>query len=71
MLKAEKGSPRKWEVWTQRDGTEISVGEMSESHLRNTLNMILKSRREAIERKFKQELQREIKMAFPEEYWRD
>lgn len=62
---------RKWEVWTQKDGTEISVGDMDEAHLRNTLNMLLRKRREAIETRFKQELRKEIKRAFPEEYWRD
>lgn len=62
---------KKWEVWTMRDGTEISVGDMDEGHLRNTLNLLLKKRRETIEAKFKQELRKEIKRTFPEEYWRD
>lgn len=62
---------RKWETWTQKDGTEISVGDMDEAHLRNTLNMLLRKRRESLELKFKQEVHREIKRAFPEEYWRD
>ena len=35
-----------WETWTQADGTEISVGAMSEQHLRNTLDAILRKRRE-------------------------
>lgn len=64
-------STKKWEVWTKKDGTEISVGEMDEDHLRNTLNLLLKKRREAIETRFKQQLRKEIKRAFPEEYWRD
>lgn len=62
---------KKWEVWTKKDGTEISVGDMDEGHLRNTLNLLLKKRRESIEARFKQELRKEIKRAFPEEYWRD
>lgn len=64
-------STKKWEVWTKKDGTEISVGEMDEGHLRNTLNLLLKKRRESIEARFKQELRKEIKRAFPEQYWRD
>ena len=33
------------EIWTMRDGTRIAVGDMSESHVRNTLRMILRKRR--------------------------
>lgn len=34
------------EIWTTKDGRKIPVGEMTESHVRNTLRMILKNRRE-------------------------
>ncbi len=33
------------EEWTQRDGTKILVGNMSERHAKNTLRMLLKTRR--------------------------
>ena len=56
------GSPiKKWETWTQADGTEISVGAMSEQHLRNTLNAILRKRRERIEQEFKQAVRTAIR----------
>jgi hypothetical protein len=29
--------------WTQRDGTQIDIDEMSEQHLRNTLKMIIRN----------------------------
>lgn len=33
------------EIWTQRDGTPIAVGAMSESHVRSALRMLLRNRR--------------------------
>lgn len=66
-----RSKDKKWEIWTMRDGTEISVGDMDESHLRNVLNLILRRRREIIEERFKKEVRKEIKRTFPEEYWRD
>lgn len=38
------------EVWTTRDGRKIKVGDMDETHLRNTLRLILRKRREMQER---------------------
>ncbi len=32
------------EYWTQKDGTKISVDDMSVEHLRNTLKMIIRNR---------------------------
>lgn len=37
------------EVWTQRDGVEVSVGDMTENHVRNTLRMILCQQRQCKE----------------------
>jgi len=37
------------EIWTTREGKEIKVCDMSEAHVRNTLNMILRNRRETSE----------------------
>lgn len=40
------------EVWTMKDGKEILVGEMTESHAKNALRMILgkdRRRREGME----------------------
>ena len=31
------------EYWTQKDGTKISVDDMSVEHLRNTLKMIIRN----------------------------
>lgn len=33
------------EVWIQRDGTPIAVGDMTEGHAKNTLRMILRNRK--------------------------
>jgi len=30
------------EFWTMRDGTKIAVGDMSESHVRNALRMVIR-----------------------------
>jgi hypothetical protein len=38
------------EIWTMKDGTEIAVGDMSESHVRNTLRMLLRKQRESQEK---------------------
>ena len=34
------------EYWTQLDGTKIAVGDMSITHLRNTLRLIIRRPRE-------------------------
>ena len=34
------------EYWTQKDGTKISVDDMSVEHLRNTLKMIIRRSRD-------------------------
>lgn len=34
------------QYWTTLDGTKIAVGDMSESHLRNTLRMIIRKSQE-------------------------
>ena len=34
------------EIWTMKDGTKIAVGEMDIEHLRNTLRMIIRTKRE-------------------------
>ena len=34
------------EYWTTKDGRKIAVGDMTEEHLKNTLRMILRKRRE-------------------------
>lgn len=44
------------EVWTTRDGREIAVGDMDESHLRSTLRIILRNARKRKE-KFLQDVQ--------------
>ena len=33
------------EIWTQKDGTEILVNDMTEAHAKNALRMILRNRR--------------------------
>lgn len=33
------------EIWTMRDGTKIAVGDMSESHVRNALRMVMRNHR--------------------------
>ena len=33
------------EYWTQKDGTKISVDDMSVKHLRNTLKLLIKRNR--------------------------
>lgn len=38
------------EYWTKRDGTRIAVGDMDVEHLRNTLRMIIRKRRERVTR---------------------
>lgn len=38
------------EIWTMRDGTKIKVGDMTESHARNTLRMIIRNERRRAER---------------------
>jgi hypothetical protein len=49
------------ELWTQRDGTKIAVGDMSESHVRNALRMVLRNQRRTLERElFLLERQRKI-----------
>ena len=37
------------EVWKTKDGTYIEVKDMSESHVRNALRLIIRNRRKAIE----------------------
>ncbi len=34
------------EVWTTRDGDQIKVGDLSETHAKNILRMIIKTERE-------------------------
>ena len=36
---------KKDEMWTQRDGTKIAVGDMDESHVRNALRMVIRNDR--------------------------
>ena len=31
------------EIWTMKDGTKIAVGDMSESHVRNALRMVIRN----------------------------
>lgn len=38
------------EIWTTRDERKIPVGEMEDSHVRNTLRMLLRRRRRKYER---------------------
>lgn len=35
--------------WTMKDGEKINVDDMTESHLRNVLKMILRNQKERIE----------------------
>lgn len=37
------------EIWTQKDGTKIAVGDMTEEHVRNALRMILRKARQRVE----------------------
>lgn len=48
--------PEYAEVWITRDGRRLRVDEMTEDHVRATLNMILRARRKA--RKLTKSLQR-------------
>ena len=59
MIKAKQ--QKRWEVWTKADGTEISVGDMDEGHLRNALNLVLRRQRERIEKEFDKVLRKELK----------
>lgn len=36
------------EYWTTKDGTRVDIDKMSVEHLRNTLKMIVRNRRESI-----------------------
>lgn len=36
------------EIWTTKDGRKLKVSEMTDQHVRNTLNMILRTQREAL-----------------------
>ncbi len=47
--------------WTMKDGTEIDVDEMSLTHLRNTLKMIIKKR----------EAEQEGLEPWSPEFWKD
>ena len=38
------------EVWTTADGRKINVGDMKEEHVRNALRMILRKRREQMDK---------------------
>lgn len=42
--------PAKWqEVWTTKEGEQIKVADMSEEHVRNALNMLLRDNRLAMQ----------------------
>lgn len=41
---------RRDEMWTQKDGTRIAVGEMSETHVRNALRIVLRNERRRMAR---------------------
>lgn len=38
-------APKRDEMWTQKDGSKIAVGEMTETHAKNALRMILRNER--------------------------
>lgn len=59
MIKAKQ--QKRWEVWTKADGTEISVGDMDEGHLRNALNLVLRRQRERAEKEFDKFIRKEIR----------
>ena len=49
QIQPQTKSYQQTELWTMKDKTQIRVCDMSEEHVRNTLNMILKHRRNLIE----------------------
>lgn len=55
------------EYWTQKNGQRIAVGDMDETHVRNTLRMILKHARIRRERR---ELDERLDDILADEIWR-
>ena len=53
------GNPSK-EIWTMRDGTEIRVGDMADSHLQNCWKMV-EGKNKFWEQIFKAETEKRVK----------
>lgn len=56
-----KTKKKKYEDWITQDGRTINIGDMTEDHLRNVLNMLVKNRNAKIASEFKQFVQSELK----------
>lgn len=50
---------KRYENWVMRDGTKINIADMTEEHLRNTLNMLVKARKKAQRAALEEEILRD------------
>lgn len=57
------------EIWTTRDGREISVGEMDEEHVRNVLRMLLRKTRKIRERRLAQLIEKTDGLPLDESFY--
>lgn len=39
----DEGTEIEFEYWTQKDGTPIAVEDMSDQHIRNTINLLIRN----------------------------
>lgn len=58
------------EYWIMRDGSKISVGDMSKEHLQNTLNMVIRSRKKAEKKRIQREMRYDARCDFMDWWYR-